>query len=52
LAYLSRSVSKWTKEFEQDIKQAGNEDAAYQQALEDLSGSTQSTEGKEKLLEV
>jgi hypothetical protein len=52
LAYLSTSVSKWTKEFQQEIRQAGKEDAAYQQALEDLSGSTQRTEGKEKLLEL
>jgi hypothetical protein len=29
LAYLSTSVSKWMKEFEQEIRQEGKEDAAY-----------------------
>jgi hypothetical protein len=52
LAYLSTSVSKWMKECKPEIRQAGKEDAAYQQALEDLSGNVQMTEGKEKLLEL
>jgi hypothetical protein len=52
LAYLTTLVSKWTKEFEQEIREAGQQDAAYYQALEDLSGSTQRTEGKEKILEL
>jgi hypothetical protein len=29
LAYLTTSVSKWTKEFEQEIRNAGQQDAAY-----------------------
>jgi hypothetical protein len=52
LAYLTTSASKWTKEFEQEIREAGQQDAAYYQALEDLSGSTQRTEGKEEILEL
>jgi hypothetical protein len=52
LAYLATSVSKWTKEFEQEIRNAGQHNAAYYQALEDLSGSTQRTEGKERILEL
>jgi hypothetical protein len=28
--YLSTLLTKWTKEFEQDIRQAGKEDTAYQ----------------------
>jgi hypothetical protein len=52
LAYLATSVSKWTKEFEEEIRQAGQQDAAYYQALEELSGSTQRTEGKERILEL
>jgi hypothetical protein len=30
LAYLLTSVSKWTKEFEQEIRQVGQQDTAYQ----------------------
>jgi hypothetical protein len=52
LAYLATSVSKWTKEFEEEIRQAGQQDAAYYQALEELSGSAQRTEGKEKISEL
>jgi hypothetical protein len=52
LAYLATSVSKWTKEFEEEIRQAGQQDAAYYQALEELSGSAQRTEGKEMILEL
>jgi hypothetical protein len=52
LAYLATSVSKWTKEFEQEIREAGQQDAAYYQALEELGGSTQKTEGKERILEL
>jgi hypothetical protein len=52
LAYLATSVSKWTKEFKEEIRQAGQQDAAYYQALEELSGSTQRTEGKERILEL
>jgi hypothetical protein len=52
LAYLATSVSKWTKAFEQEIINAGQQDATYYQALEDLSGSAQRTEGKEKILEL
>jgi hypothetical protein len=52
LAYLATSVSKWTKEFEQEIRNAGQQDTAYYQALEDLSRSTQRIEGKEKILEL
>jgi hypothetical protein len=44
LAYLTTSVSKWMKEFEQEIREAGQQDAAYYQALEELSSSTQRTE--------
>jgi hypothetical protein len=29
LAYLTTSVSKWTKEFEQEIREAGQQDTAY-----------------------
>jgi hypothetical protein len=39
LEYLSTSLTKWTKEFEQEVRQAGKEDTAYQQALEDLHAS-------------
>jgi hypothetical protein len=52
LAYLATSVLKWTKEFEQEIKKAGQQDAAYYQALEDLSRSAQRTEGKERIVEL
>jgi hypothetical protein len=52
LAYLTTLVSKWTKEFEEEIRQAGQQDAAYYQALEELSGSVQRTEGKERILEL
>jgi hypothetical protein len=52
LAYLATSVSKWTKEFEEEIRQAGQQDAAYYQALEELSSSMQRTEGKEMILEL
>jgi hypothetical protein len=45
-------VSKWTKEFEEEIRKPGQQDTAYYQALEDLSRSTQRTEGKEMILEV
>jgi hypothetical protein len=48
LEYLSTSLTKWTKEFEQEVRQAGKEDAAYQQAMEDLSESTQKTQGKQE----
>jgi hypothetical protein len=34
------------------MREAGQQDTAYYQALEDLSGSTQRTEGKEKILEL
>jgi hypothetical protein len=44
-------VSKWTKDFEEEIRQAGQQDAAYYQALEELSGSMQRIEGKERILE-
>jgi hypothetical protein len=30
LEYLSISLTKWTKEFEQEVRQAGTEDVAYQ----------------------
>jgi hypothetical protein len=49
LAYLTISVLKWTKEFEQEIRNAGHQDATYYQALEDLSGSAQRIEGKERI---
>jgi hypothetical protein len=39
LAYLTISVSKWTKEFEQEIREVGQQDTAYYQALEELSSS-------------
>jgi hypothetical protein len=52
LAYLAISVLKWTKEFEQEIRNTGQQDAAYYQALEELSGSTQRTEGKGRILEL
>jgi hypothetical protein len=52
LPYLAISVSKWIKEFEQEIRNAGQQDTAYYQALEDLSGSAQRTEGKERILEL
>jgi putative transposase len=52
LAYLATLVSKWTKEFEEEIRQAGQQDAAYYQALEELSSSAQRTEGKERILEL
>jgi hypothetical protein len=52
LEYLSTSLTKWTKEFEQEVRQAGKEDTAYQQAMEDLIGSTQKTQGKEELLQL
>jgi hypothetical protein len=52
LEYLSTSLTKWTKEFDQEVRQAGKEDAAYQQAIEDLSGSMQKTQGKEELVQL
>jgi hypothetical protein len=52
LTYLATSVSKWTKEFEQEIREAGQQDTAYYQALEELSSSMQRTEGKERILEL
>jgi hypothetical protein len=52
LAYLATSVSKWIKEFEQEIRNVGQQDTAYDQALEDLSGSMQRAEGKERILEL
>jgi hypothetical protein len=52
LAYLTTSVLKWMKEFEQEIREVGQQDAAYYQALEELSSSTQGTEGKERILEL
>jgi hypothetical protein len=52
LAYLATSVSKWTKEFEEEISQVGQQDTAYYQALEELSGSMQRIEGKERILEL
>jgi hypothetical protein len=52
LAYLATSISKWTKEFEQEIREAGQQDTAYYQALEEYSGSAQRTEGKERILEL
>jgi hypothetical protein len=52
LAYLAISVSKWTKEFEQEIREAGQQGIAYYQALEELSSSTPRTEGKERILEL
>jgi hypothetical protein len=29
LEYLSTSLTKWTKEFQQEVRQAGKKDAAY-----------------------
>jgi hypothetical protein len=52
VAYLTTSVSKWTKEFEEEIRQAGQQDAAYYHALEELGSSAQRTEGKERILEL
>jgi hypothetical protein len=52
LEYLSTSLTKWIKEFKQEVRQAGKEDAAYQQAMEDLSGSTQKTQEREELLQL
>jgi hypothetical protein len=52
LAYIATLVSKWTKEFEQEIRNAGQQDTAYYEALEDLSGITQRTEGKKRILEL
>jgi hypothetical protein len=52
LAYLATSVSKWIKEFEQEIRDVGQQDTAYYQALEELSSSMQRTEGKERILEL
>jgi hypothetical protein len=52
LAYLTTSVSKWMKEFEQEIREVGQQDTAYHQALEELSSSAQRTEGKERILEL
>jgi hypothetical protein len=52
LAYLAISVSKWTKEFEQEIREAGQQDAAYYQALEELGSSAQRTQGKDRILEL
>jgi hypothetical protein len=52
LEYLSTSLTKWTKEFEQEVRQTGKKDAAYQQAMEDLTGSAQKTQGKEELLQL
>jgi hypothetical protein len=50
LEYLAILLTKWTKEFEQEIRQAGKEDTAYQQAMKDVSGSMQKTQGKEETL--
>jgi hypothetical protein len=52
LAYLAISVSKCTKEFEEEIRQAGQQDAAYYQALEEMGSSVQKTKGKERILEL
>jgi hypothetical protein len=52
LEYLATSLTKWTKEFEQDIRQAGKEDIAYQLAIKDVSGSTQKTQGNEEILQL
>jgi hypothetical protein len=52
LAYLATLVSKWTKEFEQEIREAGQQDAAYYQALEEVGSSTQRIEGKARILEL
>jgi hypothetical protein len=52
LAYLTTLVSKWIKEFEQEIREAGQQDAAYYQALEEMSSSMQRTEGKARILEL
>jgi hypothetical protein len=52
LEYLATSLTKWTKEFEQEVRQVGKEDTAYQQAIKDLSGSAQKTQGKEELLQL
>jgi hypothetical protein len=52
LEYLATSLTKWTKEFEQEIRQAGKEDTAYQQAMKDISGSAQKTQGKEEILQL
>jgi hypothetical protein len=40
------------KEFEQEISEAGQQDTADYQALEELSSSAQRTEGKEGILEL
>jgi hypothetical protein len=37
LAYLAISVLKCIKEFEQEIREVGQQDIAYYQALEELS---------------
>jgi hypothetical protein len=52
LEYLATSLTKWTKEFEHEIRQAGKKDAAYQQAMKDVSGSMQKTQGKEEILQL
>jgi hypothetical protein len=52
LAYLATSVSKWIKEFEQEIREVGQQDAAYYQALEELSSSTQRIAEKERISEL
>jgi hypothetical protein len=52
LAYLATSVSKWTKEFKQEIREAGQQDGVCYQALEELSSSAQRIEGKERILEL
>jgi hypothetical protein len=52
LEYLATSLTKWTKEFEQEIRQVGKEDAVYQQAMKDISGSMQKTQGKEEILQL
>jgi hypothetical protein len=52
LEYLATSLTKWMKEFEEEIRQVGNEDAAYQQAIKDISRSTQKIQGKEEILQL
>lgn len=52
LDYLATSLTKWRKKFQQEVRQAGKEDAAYQQAMEGLNGRVQRTQVKEELLEL
>jgi hypothetical protein len=52
LEYLATSLTKLMKGFEQEIRQAGKEDTAYQQAMKDVSGSTQKTQGEEEILQL